>query len=101
MKVVSEFSQKNGKEFISREFPHELKEIYKVIESVNLQNFKTKISKEKTMPGQLLYSPSALNWDYKTKFNSLGWYENRITLPFGHGAFREMDTSEVFSPDQD
>ena len=91
MKVVSEFSQKDGKAFISREFPNELKEIYKVIESVNLQNFKTKISREKTMPGQLLYSPSGLNWDYKRKFNSLGWYENRITLPFGHGAFREMD----------
>ena len=91
MRVVSEFSQKNGKEFISREFPNELREIYEIIESVYLQNFKTKVSKERTMPGQMLYSPPGLNKEYKEKFNRLGWHEYRIKLPFGNGAFREMD----------
>ena len=91
MKVVSEFSQKDGKAFISREFPNELSEIYEVIEGVNLKDFKTKISREKTMPGELLYSPSELNREYKWRFNNLGWHEYRIKLPFGNGAFREMD----------
>ena len=91
MKVISEFSQKNGKEFISNEFPNELSEIYEVIEGVNLMDFKTKISREKTMPGELLYSPSELNREYKRRFNNLGWHEYRIKLPFGNGAFREMD----------
>ncbi len=91
MKVVNEFSQKGGKEFISKNFPTELREVYDVIGSIDLQQFKTKISKEKTMPGQMLYSPPALNRAYKEKFNSLGWHEFRIKLPFGHGAFREMD----------
>ncbi len=91
MKVVNEFSQKDGKDFISRNFPTELQEVYEIIEIINLQQFKTKISKEKTMPGQMLYSPPALNKEYKEKFNSLGWHEYRIKLPFAHGAFREMD----------
>ena len=91
MKVVDEFYQKDGKNFTSKNFPSELKEIYDIIESIELQQFKTKISKEKTMLGQMLYSPPALNKEYKDKFNSLGWYEKRITLPFGRGAFREMD----------
>ncbi len=91
MKVISEFSQKNGKKFISNEFPNELSEIYEVIEGVNLKDFKTKISREKTMPGELLYSPSELNREYKRRFNNLGWHEYRIKLPFGNGAFREMD----------
>lgn len=91
MKVISEYSQKNGKDFISRTFPRELNEIYSIIESVSLEEFKTKVSKEKTMPGEMLYSPPELNREYKEKFNALGWHEYRIKLPFGHGAFREMD----------
>ena len=91
MRVVSEYSQKRGKEFISRTFPKELQEIYSVIESINLEDFRTKVSKEKTMPGEMLYSPPSLNRAYKEKFNSLGWHEFRIKLPFGNGAFREMD----------
>ena len=91
MKVVNEFYQKDGKNFISKNFPNELKEIYEIIDSINLQQFKTKISKEKTMPGQMLYSPPSLNKEYKNKFNALDWHEYRIKLPFGHGAFREMD----------
>lgn len=91
MKVIEEFSQKNGKEYISINFPEELKEIYEVISSVNLGDFRTKVSKEKTMMGTMLYSPPSLNKAYKEKFNELGWHEYRITLPFSHGAFREMD----------
>ncbi|MGP6240080.1 BglII/BstYI family type II restriction endonuclease [Cuniculiplasma sp. SKW4] len=91
MKVISEFSQKDGKKYISEHFPDELSEIYEVISKVELQNFKTKVSKEKTMPGQMLYSPPLLNKEYKMRFNALGWFEYRIKLPFGNGAFREMD----------
>ncbi len=91
MRVISEYSQKNGKEFISRTFPQELREIYAIINSVNLEDFRTKESREKTMPGEMLYSPPALNREYKAKFNSFGWHEFRIKLPFSNGAFREMD----------
>ena len=61
MRVVSEYSQKNGKEVISRKFPQELREIYEIIHSVNLEDFRTKESKEKTMVGEMLYSPQELN----------------------------------------
>lgn len=91
MRVVSEFSQKDGKNYISKNFPDELQEIYTVIGQVNLEDFKIKVSKEKTMPGEMLYSPPALNKAYKEIFNSMGWHEYRIKLPFGNGAFREMD----------
>ena len=45
MKVVNEFSQKDGKDFISRNFPTELQEVYEIIEIINLQQFKTKNGK--------------------------------------------------------
>ena len=58
MRVINEYSQKNGKDFISRMFSRELSEIYSIIGSVNLENFKTKVSKEKTMPGERqIYRP--------------------------------------------
>jgi len=94
MKVVEEFSHKGGKEFIRDKFPKELDEIYQVISKVDLNSYRTKVSREKTMPGKMLYSPIALNKAFKIEFESLGWssYEkNRIVLPFGNGAFREMD----------
>ena len=94
MRVVEEFDHKAGKAFISDKFPKELEEIYEVISKVDLSKYKTKVSKEKTMPGQMLYSPIELNKAFKKEFESFNWSsykQNRISLPFGNGAFREMD----------
>ena len=91
MKVIDEYSHKNGKDWISEKFPEELEEIYRIIETVNLNDFRTKESKEKTMMGTMLYSPSELNKEYKEVFSHSGWSPYRIKLPFGNGAFREMD----------
>ena len=91
MKVVEEFSHKGGKEFIRDKFPKELDEIYQVISNVDLNSYRTKVSRERTMPGTMLYSPIELNKAFKREFESLGWSSRRIVLPFGNGAFREMD----------
>lgn len=94
MKVVEEFSHKGGREFIREKFPREMDEIYQIISKVDLNGYKTKTSREKTMLGKMLYSPVALNKAFKSEFESLGWSSherNRIYLPFGKGAFREMD----------
>ncbi len=60
MIVVAEYSFNGGKEFIDNNFLELKKEIYSIIESVSAENCKTKKSKEKTMPGKLLYSPICL-----------------------------------------
>jgi hypothetical protein len=94
MKVVEEFSHKGGREFIREKFPREMDEIYQIISKVDLNGYKTKTSREKTMLGKMLYSPVELNKAFKSEFESLGWSSherNRIYLPFGKGAFREMD----------
>ncbi|MDA8054192.1 MAG: BglII/BstYI family type II restriction endonuclease [Thermoplasmatales archaeon] len=94
MRVVEEFDHKGGKAFISGKFPKELEEIYEVISRVDLSKYRTKVSKEKTMLGQMLYSPIELNKAFKKEFESFSWSsykQNRINLPFGNGAFREMD----------
>ncbi len=68
MRVIEEFDHKGGRAFISGRFPKELEEIYEIISRVDLSKYKTKVSKEKTMPGQMLYSPIELNKAFKKEF---------------------------------
>lgn len=64
-----------------KKFPAELKEIYSAVARVDSAIMKTKESKEKTMPGRMLYSPKALN---KTILDNYlykrGWSKPRIKL---------------------
>ncbi|HEW63630.1 BglII/BstYI family type II restriction endonuclease [Fervidicoccus fontis] len=91
MKIIEEYSHKNGKQFILNHFPNELTEVYSVIQSINLEDHKIKISKEKTMNGKLLYDPISLNKSYKISFNKLGWEKYRHKLDFDNHNYREMD----------
>ena len=101
MKVISEYSHKNGKDVITANLGTELKEVRSVIERVDALQAITKISKEKTMPGKKLYSPVQLNKLFRKEFSALGWAKAKINvtttvnLPGGyqitHRGFREMD----------
>lgn len=46
-----------------------------VIKSIDAKKLLTKVSKEKTMPGMMLYSPIELNIIFNKKFNKLNWNE--------------------------
>lgn len=98
MKIVAEFSFNKGKEFIEKNHKAELEEIKEVISLVDASRFKTKISKEKTMLGRLLYNPKELNREFERLLNERGWEKKRIEVrtfvpEIGqeHKGFREMD----------
>ncbi|MDD2666481.1 MAG: BglII/BstYI family type II restriction endonuclease [Methanocellales archaeon] len=98
MEIIAEFSFKNGKEFIGKNHKAELKEIKKIISSVDASLLKTKISKEKTMNGKALYSPKELNKVFDMLFKERGWKTTRISVETEipeigqiHKGFREMD----------
>ena len=55
MTVVGKYSFANGEEVVSNDFSAQLKEIYHCIEEIDVSKFKTKVSKEKTMMGEMLY----------------------------------------------
>lgn len=67
------YSFNGGKEAVLSQYADELEEVYQVIASVNAEEYKTKISREKTMPGKLLYKPNTLNKAFKQKFEALQW----------------------------
>jgi len=84
MRKVYEYSHLGGSEILQVRYPQLEKEIDSVI--ANITNVtKTKISKEKTNPGEALYNPVALNKSFEQSFNALGFNEVRdvytITIP--------------------
>jgi len=105
MIIAGEYSFNNGKNFITKHYPHLLEEIKEIIPLINAQDHKTKSSKEKTMPGQMLFSPSDLNKAFKKEFFRRGWASRKVACKYrtnyytenykakklNKGAFREMD----------
>ena len=65
MNIVETYSHLNGIEFLTVHKPHLWNEIQQVIELVDAETCKTKISKERSKKGKLLYSPGDMNQSFK------------------------------------
>jgi hypothetical protein len=79
MKIIEKYSHPNGLEFLLVHKPDLWKEICRVIGSIDSKKCKTKISKEKTKKGQVLYSPIDMNNSFKDKLSKLDWSESRVS----------------------
>lgn len=77
MRITQKYSHLNGEEYLIVHYNHLYEEIKSIIANISAEDFKTKISKEKTKIGQHLYSPVDLNNVFREKFNALGWHESR------------------------
>lgn len=78
VKIAEVYSHLNGKEFLLVHKPGLWKEIQLVISTVDAKKCKTKISKEKTMKGAILYSPIELNASFKRLLRKRNWQESRV-----------------------
>jgi hypothetical protein len=79
MKISQTYSHLNGLEFLLVHKPQLWKEIQTVILNVNAERCKTKVSKEKTMKGKVLYSPVDMNVCFKQHLRKLDWQESRVS----------------------
>ena len=79
MKIIEKYSHLNGLEFLLVHKKYLWDEIEQVIKSIEAEKCKTKISKEKTKKGQLLYSPIDMNNSFKEKLSKLHWEESRVS----------------------
>lgn len=79
MKIVETYSHLNGLEFLLVHKPGLWKEIQSVISSVDAEKCKTKVSKEKTMKGKLLYSPIGMNSAFNKLLRAKNWQESRVS----------------------
>lgn len=105
MRLAAQFSFKNGLEQVTERYADLLAEVTDAIRNIDATAARTKISKEKTMPGQTLYSPVALNSGFKEQLYPKGW--KNLSVPCDYpteyyledythrapikGAFRDMD----------
>ncbi len=69
----------NGEEYLIVHHPKLYDEIKKVIRSVDAKACITKLSKEKTKQGKMLYSPKDLNASFKQHFEARGWSDERYS----------------------
>lgn len=98
MKIVYEYSHLGGKQILQVNYSKILKEIHQIIIDIKRVK-KTKISKEKTMVGKLLFSPIQLNAQFKKEFNNKGFHElkDRYSIKIPNyktvikGAFKQID----------
>jgi len=78
MKKVYEYSHLGGSEILHQRYPELEKEIDRIINSIKITK-KTKVSKEKTMKGKLLYSPKLINELFMKGFRKKQWKELRLS----------------------
>lgn len=79
MKIVETYSHLNGLEFLLVHRPSLWQQITSVIEAVDATACRTKVSKEKTMSGKLLFSPVEMNKAFNTLLGNQNWGESRIS----------------------
>lgn len=77
MQIVETYSHLNGLEYLLVHHPKLWKELQAVVKLVDSEAAKTKVSKEKTKMGKMLYSPMEMNSQFKTLLTEKDWSESR------------------------
>jgi hypothetical protein len=79
MKIAEKYSHLNGFEYLLVHKPDLWQEIESVINSIDAEKCKTKVSQEKTKKGKLLYSPIEMNALFKSALSEYNWEESRVS----------------------
>ncbi|MGH9429610.1 MAG: BglII/BstYI family type II restriction endonuclease [Terriglobia bacterium] len=79
MKIAETYSHLNGLEFLLVHKPALWQEIQAVIQAVDATKCRTKVSKEKTMKGKLLFSPIDMNTAFSRLLRRKSWEESRVS----------------------
>ncbi len=79
MKIDQVYSHLNGLEFLIVHKKSLWDEVQSVIEGVDAESCRTKISKEKRMKGKMLFSPVDMNREFNRLLRRVGWNESRVS----------------------
>ena len=80
MRIASRYSHLNGHEYLLVHHPSLWREIQEVVAEVDAEACRTKVSREKTMMGKVLYSPADMNKAFKSGLERRGWSERHRTF---------------------
>lgn len=79
MKIAETYSHLNGLEFLPVHKPKLWNEIKSVISGVDAKKCRTKVSKEKTKKGKVLFSPIDMNVAFNRHLRKHSWKESRVS----------------------
>ncbi|MBI2872477.1 MAG: restriction endonuclease [Chloroflexi bacterium] len=105
MRIAAQYSFNGGQAAVEKKYAHLFEDVADAVETVNADDHRTKSSKEKTMPGRMLFSPKSLNRAFDAFFLPRGWEKKKVPSVYStqyyvtgykpsasaRGAFREMD----------
>ena len=80
MRIEAKYSHLNGEEYLLVHRKQLWDEVKEVIAEVDAAACRTKVSRERTMPGRLLFSPGDMNRAFKDGLKARGWSERRSTF---------------------
>lgn len=80
MQIKARYSHLNGEEYLLVHRKQLWEEVQTVISEVDAFACRTKVSREKTMRGKLLFSPADMNGAFSEGLRRLGWSERRNTF---------------------
>jgi len=96
MKISKKFSHLNGEEWLLVHEKDTYQEILGVIEAIDAETCRTKISKEKRMKGKALFSPVDINSEFAKRFSTLGWESTRYSYYVAH-SFDQLEAMAQMS----
>jgi hypothetical protein len=79
MNIAEVYSHLNGLEFLMVRRPGLWDEVKAVIDSVDANKCRTKVSKERRTAGKLFFSPKSMNASFKVRLRKKGWDESRVS----------------------
>jgi hypothetical protein len=100
LQIAKIYSHLNGHEWILIHQKRIWKEIEKIIECVDANRYKTKVSEEHGMRGKRLFAPIELNKRFKVEFNRAGWQESRTSYWVTDDYSLIRKTLHLAAPDQ-
>jgi Restriction endonuclease BglII len=78
MKIQAFYSHLNGYEWLKVRRANFWEEIEATINNIDAESCRTKVSKERGKVGIELFDPKTLNFEFKSRFESMGWKESRV-----------------------
>ena len=79
MKLVETYSHLNGLEYLLVHRAELWEEVKTVVEQIDAEECRNKISEEIRMKGKRLYGPKDMNRHFKAAFTESGWDESRVS----------------------
>lgn len=95
MTIAARYSFNGGLEAVAQQYPDLLAEVEAAVANVDAETHRIKESREKTMFGEMLYSPVSLNAAIKREMYAKGWATQRVICNYSSTYYTQAYRSKI------